>query len=112
MFKRLKRLFSSAVYNSHCIYCGLDLAEVPSNDEHVVGRKFVPTGALHQQWNVIAKSCVYQRVARSARTKPPQSWPTDERERVFANLWASILDRVGAKAEKLGDSTGRLKDLG
>jgi len=34
------------------------------------------------------------------------------KETPIANLWLSMLDRMGAKADKLGDSTGRLKDLG
>jgi hypothetical protein len=33
------------------------------------------------------------------------------KETPIANLWLSMLDRMGAKADKLGDSTGRLKDL-
>jgi hypothetical protein len=28
------------------------------------------------------------------------------------NLWVSMLDRMGVKVDKIGDSTGRLKDLG
>ena len=35
-----------------------------------------------------------------------------DKDTPIANLWLSMLDRMGAKAEKLGDSTGRLKDLG
>jgi hypothetical protein len=33
------------------------------------------------------------------------------RETPLNNLWVSLLERVGVKVERFGDSTGRLKGL-
>lgn len=46
------------IHNKNCIYCGKALSR--SEDmtiEHVVGRKFVPTGTLEKSWNLIARAC-------------------------------------------------------
>lgn len=42
--------------NVRCIYCGCE--ERPDfTEEHVIGRKFVPSGTLNGQWNLIARAC-------------------------------------------------------
>ena len=43
--------------NVTCVYCGLPLMETTRNEEHVIGRKFVPKGKLHKSWNVILWTC-------------------------------------------------------
>lgn len=43
--------------NVTCCYCRVPLADVPANKEHVIGRNFVPKGALDRSWNLIAQAC-------------------------------------------------------
>lgn len=44
--------------NTHCAYCGTDLAAYKGGeDEHVIGRRFVPKGTLAGAWNLIVRSC-------------------------------------------------------
>ena len=44
--------------NVACAYCHTSFgAETPSEDEHVIGRNFVPKGSLAAQWNLIVRSC-------------------------------------------------------
>jgi hypothetical protein len=44
--------------NVICVYCGLPFNdERPHTKEHVVGRRFVPVGTLHSEFNVIARAC-------------------------------------------------------
>jgi len=45
--------------NISCAYCGGsgDAADNPLTDEHVVGRRFVPTGALAKGWALIVRAC-------------------------------------------------------
>lgn len=45
------------LHNLTCIYCSVKLADVRSNVEHVIGRKFVPKGKLNNQWNLIVRAC-------------------------------------------------------
>lgn len=42
--------------NETCPYCGTILGKEFSKD-HVIGRKFVPTGSLHRSWNIHVRSC-------------------------------------------------------
>lgn len=44
--------------NINCVYCGklFDDSLQPTK-EHVIGRKFVPKGALDGQWNLIVNAC-------------------------------------------------------
>jgi hypothetical protein len=44
--------------NATCPYRSADLATVPSDRDHVVGRRFVPKGKLDQSWNLIVRSCI------------------------------------------------------
>jgi hypothetical protein len=46
------------LHNTTCIYCGEILDRSSRTKEHVVGRRFVPRGKLHGQWNLIAWSCL------------------------------------------------------
>jgi CBS domain-containing protein len=44
--------------NSTCIYCGGTFgATLVRTKEHVIGRRFVPAGALSGQWNLVAGAC-------------------------------------------------------
>jgi len=43
--------------NVNCPYCGNALDKKTSTKEHVVGRRFVPKGKLHAQWNLIFNAC-------------------------------------------------------
>jgi hypothetical protein len=44
--------------NRTCIYCGKEpAADNPHTVEHVIGRRFVPKGSLHQSWALIANAC-------------------------------------------------------
>jgi hypothetical protein len=48
--------------NHYCLYCSRFLADgaVPSNEEHVIGRSFVPDGSfgLGQEFNFIFRACM------------------------------------------------------
>lgn len=43
--------------NITCPYCGDLLIESNNTKEHVIGRRFVPKGALNQNWNLIVRAC-------------------------------------------------------
>lgn len=43
--------------NETCPYCGVMLTPKKRTKEHVVGRRFVPRGSLHQHWNLIVWAC-------------------------------------------------------
>ena len=43
--------------NPQCMYCGMDLTTVENDDEHLIGRKFVPRGSLDNAWNLVARAC-------------------------------------------------------
>lgn len=43
--------------NVTCPYCGELLTESNNTKEHVIGRRFVPKGALNQNWNLIIRAC-------------------------------------------------------
>src|SRR5712671_7028860 len=44
--------------NRTCLYCGADpTVDSPHTVEHVVGRRFVPKGSLHQSWALIGNAC-------------------------------------------------------
>jgi hypothetical protein len=43
--------------NLVCAYCGEPLTEESRNEEHVIGRRFVPRGKTHLSWNVILWVC-------------------------------------------------------
>jgi hypothetical protein len=42
--------------NVSCPYCGASL-DGGSTTEHLVGRRFVPRGSLHREWNLIMRAC-------------------------------------------------------
>ena len=44
--------------NVTCCYCRSPFSDIPSNEEHVIARKFVPSGTLDRSWNMIAQACV------------------------------------------------------
>jgi hypothetical protein len=47
--------------NAHCPYCGVNLRPLRRPDQndpdHVIGRRFVPTGYLDGAWNLILDVC-------------------------------------------------------
>ena len=43
--------------NTVCAYCVVQLTASNATKEHVVGRKFVPTGKLDKRWNLILRTC-------------------------------------------------------
>lgn len=43
--------------NETCVYCGIQLSSALITKEHVIGRRFVPKGKLHGQWNLIMRAC-------------------------------------------------------
>lgn len=44
--------------NVNCPYCGRNFGDgVVATKEHVIGRRFVPKGALEAQWNLILNAC-------------------------------------------------------
>lgn len=46
------------IRNIRCAYCGVSLdAHSGGEAEHVIGRRFVPKGALAAQWNLILRAC-------------------------------------------------------
>lgn len=45
--------------NVNCIYCGKSFDnDLLRTKEHVIGRRFVPRGSLHQEWNLIVWACI------------------------------------------------------
>ncbi|MER8492214.1 HNH endonuclease [Mesorhizobium australicum] len=70
-----------ALDNRTCVYCGTTLSPSNISREHVIGRRFVPKGKLHGQWNLILNACrrCNSRKADleddiSAITLQPDSW--------------------------------------
>lgn len=43
--------------NETCVYCGAVLSKKERTKEHVIGRRFVPTGVLANSWNLIVWAC-------------------------------------------------------
>lgn len=43
--------------NRACVYCGGALTHANISREHVIGRRFVPKGKLHGNWNLIVNAC-------------------------------------------------------
>jgi hypothetical protein len=48
---------ATRLYNETCPYCGAELKHVPFDKDHVIGRRFVPKGKLHQSWNLFVNAC-------------------------------------------------------
>ena len=46
-----------ALHNCACVYCASILTKANISREHVIGRRFVPKGKLHGQWNLIVNAC-------------------------------------------------------
>jgi hypothetical protein len=45
------------LHNRTCVYCSEELSNIENNEEHVIGRKFVPKKSLNNQWNLIVRAC-------------------------------------------------------
>src|SRR5258706_1326111 len=48
----------TALRNRRCAYCGEHLSRDSSTREHVIGKRFVPTGRLSHDWNLIVNACI------------------------------------------------------
>lgn len=46
-----------ALDNRACVYCSGALTQANISREHVIGRRFVPKGKLHGNWNLIVNAC-------------------------------------------------------
>lgn len=55
---KLRQNQPEVLRNTTCCYCGVALADVPANKEHVIAKNFVPFGVLDRSWNLIAGACV------------------------------------------------------
>ena len=44
--------------NCRCSYCGCKLDTENKTRDHLIGRRFVPKGKLHSQWNLILNACM------------------------------------------------------
>ena len=45
------------LFNTSCVYCGVELSKDIQSTEHLIGRRFVPRGTLENCWNLILKCC-------------------------------------------------------
>lgn len=43
--------------NGTCPFCGARLESLPSDEDHVIGRRFVPKGVLKASWNLVVRAC-------------------------------------------------------
>lgn len=43
--------------NDTCAYCNTPLTKANVTNDHLIGRRFVPKGKLHNQWNLIVRCC-------------------------------------------------------
>lgn len=79
--------------NTTCPYCGIDLTPESRTEEHVIGRRFVPKGALENQWNLILWAC----------------GPCNVRKSDLEDDLSAISMRLGSyfAPEAVGDRTGR-----
>lgn len=57
VFKELPSDRAITLHNENRVYCGSILTPETTTKEHVIGRKFVPTGKLRGQWNLIVRAC-------------------------------------------------------
>jgi hypothetical protein len=55
--KQLHTIAPTTLDNKKCVYCGASLNTVKATKEHIIGRRFVPKGKLHGQWNLIIAAC-------------------------------------------------------
>lgn len=47
------------LYNTACLYCGRPFGPaLKRTTEHIIGRRFVPSGSLDRHWNLIASACL------------------------------------------------------
>ena len=67
--------------NQTCVYCATKLIDRRFTKEHVIGRHFVPKGALNGEWNLIVRACSACNNAKSdleddisAITLQPDAW--------------------------------------
>lgn len=97
--------------NTKCAYCHKPFSkELPAEDEHVIGRRFVPKGSLAAQWNLIVRSCrpcnerkcslENEVSAITMRPGPVGREPADQRRIAEANRKAT------ARSTRTGNSVG------
>ena len=75
--------------NQNCPYCGTQLSDSETTNEHVIGRRFVPRGTLNQNWNLILRACRHCNNRKSdleddlsAITMQPNAWGQHPRDHV------------------------------
>jgi hypothetical protein len=95
--------------NTACAYCHTPFTpDAPAEEEHVIGRRFVPKDSLRAQWNLIVRSCRACNEAKSglegdisAITMRPDPWgrvPADQRALEEARRKGSARSRRTGKA--------------
>jgi hypothetical protein len=55
IMKKLPNKNPKVLNNISCVYCGSQKFNLTK--EHVIGRRFIPKGKLHNQWNLIIQAC-------------------------------------------------------
>ena len=101
--------------NATCIYCGTPLSSQNRTKEHVIGRRFVPTGSLDGQWNLIAGACSccngrkadleddISAITMAALAKSP-SIPNSAQEKIARKLTKSHSRRTGKPVSQSTES--------
>ena len=83
--------------NVTCVYCGTPLTRDTSTKEHVIGRRFVPKGKLHGNWNLIVNAC-----------KPCNAKKSDLEDDISAiTMQPDVLGRYGHKDEAAASEAER-----
>lgn len=57
MFREGNEKCPTILDNDYCPYCGELISKSEKTKEHVIGRRFVPDGALENCWNLILNCC-------------------------------------------------------
>lgn len=83
--------------NTTCVYCGTTLTQDTSTKEHVIGRRFIPKGKLHGNWNLIVNAC-----------KPCNEKKSDLEDDISAiTMQPDVLGRHGHKDEAAASEAER-----
>lgn len=101
--------------NATCIYCGTPLTPQNRTKEHVIGRRFVPTGSLDGQWNLIVGACSccngrkadleddISAITMAALAKSP-GIPNDAQDKIARKLAKSHSRRTGKPVSQSTES--------
>lgn len=104
--------------NRTCVYCGTYFDGTDHTKEHVIGRRFVPKGKLHDQWNLIVRACMScnSRKANleddiSAISMHPDAWGrcADANNDLTTSAYRKAAKSISRKTGKLvGESVEKL----